>query len=62
LLRIALIFLFKEAYFYANLLQVTSRCAIRGIIYSDSTTVLTLLVPPHAKGDKAAQQEFKKTA
>ncbi len=29
-LRIALIFLFKEAYFYASLLQVTSRCAIRG--------------------------------
>ena len=26
-----LVGLFKEAYFYADLLQVTSRCAIRGI-------------------------------
>jgi hypothetical protein len=31
LLRIVVCFLFKEAYFYADWLPVTSRCAIRGI-------------------------------
>src|SRR5947208_9163650 len=30
LLRIVVFFLFKEAYFYADWLPVTSRCAIRG--------------------------------
>jgi len=30
LLRIVMFFLFKEAYFYAAWLPVTSRCAIRG--------------------------------
>src|SRR6266478_6141226 len=30
LLRIVVFFLFKEAYFYAGWLPVTSRCAIRG--------------------------------
>jgi hypothetical protein len=30
LLRTVLFFLLKEAYFYAGLLRVTSRCAIRG--------------------------------
>ncbi len=42
LLRIIGCFLFKEAHFYVDMLQVTSRCAIRGHSYAALFVTLAL--------------------
>ena len=44
LLRTIVFFLFKEAYFYANWLPVTARCASRGNIGQDVACHIDLLL------------------